>query len=217
MQGLKTWEDNTYDSTGKLNQALQTASNTLQNQFLVQIKNAGVVLQNHQKGDVDNLTTAIRNTGTTSNATKADRAAADQGSHCLRRPGFNSQDGRGQVHPGSRQDPQDAQGHCTTVSVTGDGKWSVQQVASLSKPGGKLSGPTGTASGWLVQGGTPGQDSVPIMAMPGELVVPAGMVQGGAVDHLRGSIPGFAMGGIVPGAGVSGSDRKVSGRGRRPG
>jgi hypothetical protein len=78
------------------------------------------------------------------------------------------------------------------VTVFGTGTW------SLSQPGGKLAGPTGTAGGWLVSGGTPGRDSVPIMAMPGELVVPRRMVASGAVDHLRGSIPGFAEGGIVP-------------------
>ena len=79
-----------------------------------------------------------------------------------------------------------------SVTVFGSGTW------SLSQPGGKLAGPTGTARGWMVSGGTPGKDSVPIMAMPGELVVPKQMVSSGAVDHLRGSIPGFAAGGIVP-------------------
>jgi hypothetical protein len=53
------------------------------------------------------------------------------------------------------------------------------------------------AAGWYVSGGTPGRDSVPILAMPGELVVPTRMVSGGAVDHLRGRIPGFAAGGVV--------------------
>jgi hypothetical protein len=61
-----------------------------------------------------------------------------------------------------------------------------------------------TARGWLVSGGTPGRDSVPILAMPGELVVPTHIVRAGAVDHLRGRIPGFAAGGVVgaPGTGV---------------
>ena len=77
------------------------------------------------------------------------------------------------------------------VTVFGSGTW------SLSQPGGKLAGPTGTATGWLVSGGSPGKDSVPIMAMPGELVVPTKMVAAGLVDHLRGAIPGFASGGIV--------------------
>lgn len=54
-----------------------------------------------------------------------------------------------------------------------------------------------TARGWLVSGGTPGVDSVPILAMPGELVVPTNIVSSGAVDHLRGMIPGFGAGGVV--------------------
>jgi SLT domain-containing protein len=33
--------------------------------------------------------------------------------------------------------------------------------------------------------------------MPGEVVVPTAMVNAGAVDHLRGSLPGFAAGGLV--------------------
>jgi cell wall-associated NlpC family hydrolase len=35
------------------------------------------------------------------------------------------------------------------------------------------------------------------MAQRGELVVPVPMVRAGAVDHLRGKIPGFASGGVV--------------------
>lgn len=55
------------------------------------------------------------------------------------------------------------------------------------------------AAGMLVTGGTPGRDSVLIRAMPGEVVVPTAMVKAGAVDHLRGQLPGFAAGGpVVP-------------------
>ena len=54
-----------------------------------------------------------------------------------------------------------------------------------------------TAQGGYITGGIAGQDSVPIMAMPGEVVVPTAMVNAGAVDHLRGKIPGFAAGGRV--------------------
>jgi hypothetical protein len=53
------------------------------------------------------------------------------------------------------------------------------------------------ANGMMVTGGVPGQDSVPIMAMPGEVVVPTSMVNAGAVDHLQGAIPGFGSGGLV--------------------
>jgi hypothetical protein len=59
--------------------------------------------------------------------------------------------------------------------------------------------PAHTAAGGLISGGTPGRDSVPILAMPGEVVVPTHMVRSGAVDHLRGRLPGFARGGQVGG------------------
>ena len=82
------------------------------------------------------------------------------------------------------------------IRVSGTGSWSYRQsgVGHAVGPGGA----TGAAAGALISGGVAGRDSVPIMAMPGELVVPTGMVKSGAVDHLRGSIPGFASGGIVP-------------------
>jgi len=78
-----------------------------------------------------------------------------------------------------------------TIKVKGTGTWSVH---TFQAPG---QGKHATAAGWLVRGGAPGVDSVPIMAMPGELVVPTNMVRAGAVDHLRGQIPGFAAGGVV--------------------
>jgi hypothetical protein len=56
------------------------------------------------------------------------------------------------------------------------------------------------AAGGKITGGTPGRDSVLGMLMPGEVVVPTNMVQAGAVDHLRGKLPGFASGGQVTGS-----------------
>jgi hypothetical protein len=72
---------------------------------------------------------------------------------------------------------------------------------------------TPNAAGGLVRGGTAGRDSVPIMAMPGEVVVPTSMVRSGAVDHLRGKLPGFANGGIVgfPGS-VAAAAQPVAGK-----
>ena len=72
-------------------------------------------------------------------------------------------------------------------------------VAMTSKtnpyPGG-ISGRA--ASGMYVSQGTgPTADDVLIRASRGELIVPANMVRAGAVDHLRGVIPGFAGGGVV--------------------
>ena len=57
--------------------------------------------------------------------------------------------------------------------------------------------PPTLAAGGMVRGGTPGRDSVLGILMPGEVVVPAPMVRAGAVDHLRGRLPGFGSGGMV--------------------
>ncbi len=44
-----------------------------------------------------------------------------------------------------------------------------------------------------------GTDTIPAMLSPGEVVVPKKMVDAGAVDHLRGKLPGFAEGGLISG------------------
>lgn len=59
------------------------------------------------------------------------------------------------------------------------------------------------ARGGLITGGIAGQDSVPGLLMPGEVVVPAHMVRAGVVNHLRGKLPGFASGGMVGGLSVT--------------
>lgn len=73
-------------------------------------------------------------------------------------------------------------GHTATIS------FSLQQHGNMVNH---------AADGLFVTGGTPGRDSVPVMAMPGEVIVPTRMVRAGAVDHLRGKLPGFAAGGVV--------------------
>jgi hypothetical protein len=58
--------------------------------------------------------------------------------------------------------------------------------------------PHGAATGMYVTQGTgPTADDVLIRVSRGELVVPTRLVRAGAVDHLRGKIPGFASGGPV--------------------
>jgi predicted transcriptional regulator len=51
--------------------------------------------------------------------------------------------------------------------------------------------------GYVGVGTTPTADDVLLMASKGELVVPEWLVKSGAVNHLRGKIPGFAGGGMV--------------------
>lgn len=76
------------------------------------------------------------------------------------------------------------------IHVQGLGQWQVSQ--SLSPGVGHR-----RAAGGLIPGSGSG-DTYPALLTPGELVVPKGMVKAGAVDHLRGRLPGFAAGGIVP-------------------
>jgi len=79
--------------------------------------------------------------------------------------------------------------------VDAAGHWSVaEQKSGIPIGGGNR---IHSAQGAFITGGIPNQDSVPIMAMPGELVVPVPIVASGLVDHLRGLIPGFAAGGVV--------------------
>ncbi len=85
--------------------------------------------------------------------------------------------------------------------LNAEGKWSINEESistSVVKGTRSASGAfEPAAAGMFVTGGVPGKDSVPIMAMPGELVVPTAMVNAGAVDHLRGALPGFGAGGLV--------------------
>jgi hypothetical protein len=83
------------------------------------------------------------------------------------------------------------------VIVTGQGTWTMHNPKGQSLPGG-FPGGTGAARGLKVTGGVPGKDSVPIMAMPGEAVVPTHLVPPLAPFLRANKVPGFAAGGIVP-------------------
>ena len=107
----------------------------------------------------------------------------------------------------------------TPIHVTGTGKWS---VTGTSITPGAAHGPQnigaapGAATGLYINRGTgPTADDVMIRASRGELIVPADMVRAGAVDHLRGAIPGFAAGGVAGAYGpgrVAGLPPWISGR-----
>jgi hypothetical protein len=91
------------------------------------------------------------------------------------------------------------------IDMNGSGQYTITgtAIAASQGKGGSGNSAGGLAAGGVVTGGIPGRDSVPIMAMPGEVVVPTQMVNAGAVDHLRGRLPGFGAGGVVgnPGPG----------------
>ena len=79
-------------------------------------------------------------------------------------------------------------------------KVSVAMTAKTNPYPGGISGRA--AGGLFINKGVKGRDDQLILAQRGELVVPPNIVAGGAVDHLRGYIPGFAAGGVVGGVNV---------------
>ena len=83
------------------------------------------------------------------------------------------------------------------VFVTGSGTFTIRPGTTLGLPGGSAGGPF-AAGGYITQGTTPTADNVLARVSKGELIVPAHMVAAGLADHLRGRIPGFAAGGLVP-------------------
>lgn len=144
--------------------------------------------------DISNLTNAILQTGNKSAATAGDRAKliAD-----LEAVGVKSSVATGFVD--GLQNKIDAlHSKVVQVGVNATAQGTLNAIAHL--PGVASSTSSSlvfAAQGMLVSGGIPGKDSVLAMLAPGELVVPAAMVSSGAVDNLRGSIPGFASGGLV--------------------
>jgi hypothetical protein len=92
-------------------------------------------------------------------------------------------------------------GKKVTVLVAGSGTWKALSSAGQFAGGGFQAQSTkhpGGQHGLLVPGRDSGKDDQLVMARGGELMVPPELVRSGVVDHLRGLIPGFAAGGIVP-------------------
>lgn len=89
-----------------------------------------------------------------------------------------------------------AQLHSKNVNIgmNGKGQFTIAQVNQIT---GNTAPGVQKAAGGLITGGVAGRDSVVASLMPGEVVVPTHMVNAGAVDHLRGSLPGFGAGGLV--------------------
>jgi hypothetical protein len=99
-------------------------------------------------------------------------------------------------------------GKAVTVTLTGVGGGKITVSSSVKNAAGYLEF---HAAGGQIKGGIPGRDSVISALMPGEVVVPTHMVRSGAVDHLRGRLPGFAAGGFVSTANAIGSGVGVLG------
>ena len=173
----KTDVDN-YTTAVKNNGAGSSQAQAARQQLITDILNASSA-SNTGKTDITNLTTAIRNHGATSDAAKA---ARQQLISDLEATGMKASTATGLVDGliGSLKGiPADKN---VTIVMTGNGSYTISagpqatpggpsQLKPLPSTGGKGQS-TPAAGGWLVSGGIPGRDSVPILAMPGELVVP---------------------------------------------
>ncbi len=91
------------------------------------------------------------------------------------------------------------------IIIDASGSWSLSGAPGHLLPHHRKV--TGAQGVYITQGTTATADDVLLRASKGELVVPTNIVDSGAVDHLRGQIPGFATGGVagsysggVPGA-----------------
>jgi len=76
------------------------------------------------------------------------------------------------------------------------GQFTISQVESLSRPGGKLSGPQGRAAGGRIPG-YGGGDRFPAMLEGGETVVPKHLTPLVAPLMAAHGVPGFASGGFI--------------------
>jgi phage-related protein len=147
--------------------------------------------------DINNLANAIAQTGTQSAVTASDRAqligdiakiTGNTKTATSYVDGLIKKLGQVPKSVGTQVTVSASAKGAITAALGGTNTSSISNIEALLQFG---------AAGMLVSGGTPGKDSVLAALMPGEVVVPVPMVNAGAVDHLRGSIPGFAAGGQV--------------------
>jgi hypothetical protein len=202
LQNLKAWADHLADSSQHLNFEQKSVADTMERQLIPQLVDLGVK-SGTAKTDTDNLTNSIVNTGKQSDATKAARKKLIDD---LEASGVNAQTATGLVDTYIKKLGKIPAKDATSILLSGKGEWSIKESNIYPTPSGKApTPPIGVigAQGALVRGGIPGKDSVLALVQQDELIVPTGIVRSGAVDHLRGMIPGFASGGYT-GQGTSG-------------
>lgn len=208
LQNLNKWVGQNSTTLGGMNSIV--AESTVKaaslagvlNDDLVKAFQASLFNASGAKGAIDQMTNAIVNQGTNSDAF---RSARSQLIADLEKTGLSSQQAKTYVD--NLQNSIDAlHGKTVPVGVVLSGSGGIAAVinstgtAAAVQGGGHLVISTaGAAAGWYVPG-SGDKDTVPAMLTPGEVVVPKGMVKQGAVDHLRGKIPGFAAGGVVGGS-----------------
>jgi hypothetical protein len=83
------------------------------------------------------------------------------------------------------------------IVANAEGQWKITGSGGPGRLPGTKVHPKSALGGYVTAGTTSTADDVVTRVSKGELIVPTKMVSAGLVDHLRGSIPGFAQGGVV--------------------
>lgn len=193
LDGIRKFLDITAASTDGWTAATRTAAGAIGKSLLPQLAQMHVDTPK-VRGDVDNLTNSIINTGTKSTAT---HDARDKLRQDLINAGLSAKAAKTLVDS-LQTSINNMHGKNVNVGVTGTGGGGVVITGTGTAAGQGNVRFTSLAGGGLVRYGSgPVADDVPAMLSRGELVVPAGMVAAGAVDHLRGRLPGFAAGGLA--------------------
>jgi hypothetical protein len=196
LDNLRSFQDALANSTHGLNDAQRTLISQFESSLIPDLDRLGADTPTVNTA-ISNLTNSIIQTGTASSTTAGDRAALIKD---LENAGLSASGAKTFVD-NLQTSIGGLKGKVVDVGVHGSGSGTITFAEQNIK-----NAQTGFlefhAAGGLIKGGTPGKDSVLGMLMPGEVVVPAAMVSGGAVDHLRGMLPGFASGGLVGPYGV---------------
>jgi hypothetical protein len=180
-----------YTTSIKGNATNTDAARKARQQLIVDILNAN---NNAKAGktDVDNLTNAIEGHGKKSQQYQSARAQLIKD---LENAGLSAKAATALVNNLTTAITQIPKNPNVVMHMKGDGSYTITGAGPRAIPNGPAQlAPLafgGRVPGWG------GGDRVPAILEGGEVVVPKGMVSQGAVDHLRGKLPGFAAGGLV--------------------
>jgi len=221
LKNLTRWLGNTHDATKNLKDITNQA--TIQEALLTtSMRNQGSFIANKLVGDINQGIIGYNNVAAA--ATAWGKAIAQDGKTSDQAMGARKRLIEDLIASGTAAGDSTKKIAAMITKVTGmptskaialimNGVGAFKIESAFSKAANPpLIHPVGGAAGMLVSGGTAGKDSVHAMLMPGEVVVPTHMVKSGAVDHLRGSIPGFAAGGVVGNPALTGNTSVLTGQ-----
>lgn len=201
LAGARKFLDSVAFSTSGLNKSQVTASQFLQQSFLPQLALLGANSQ-VTRTDMDNLANSVLKTGTQSQSTHDARANLISD---LEKAGVSAKNAHAFVDGLTTSIHNIPKSHTTTLIVHGTGSYDITSQQLFPGGGGSKGLPgslpppnaAGAYRGMLVSQGQHGVDDQLTLLQRGEVVVPVPLVERGAVDHLKGLIPGMAAGGVI--------------------